>query len=311
MAALKLYALDFPAMGTNCALQICASSSDAAEDGFRVAVAEIQRIERRYSRYRADSDLSQINRVAQAGGSIRVDDETAGLLNYAFAAYQRSGGLFDITSGLLRKAWDFKSGRLPAQEALDQLLPYVGLEKVRWEPPDLSFTKQGMEIDLGGLAKEYAADRVADVCSAAGILHGLVDLGGDIRVIGPKPDGQPWQIAIRHPRIPGAFIVGASLAQGGLATSGDYERCIQINGYRYGHILHPLTGWPVQRLSSVSVIADQCLVAGTLCTIAMLKSDQGPAWLESLGLPHFWVDKQDKSNHLRWPVTQLPANLAA
>ena len=301
MAGLELQSISFFAMGTTCALHLYAPSHEAAEHAARSAIGEVQRIEARYSRYRADSDLAQINRVAKAGGSLAVDDETAGLLNYALAAYQRSGGLFDITSGLLRHAWDFKSGRLPKQEALDRLLPCVGMNKVRWDPPNLSFTTLGMEIDFGGIGKEYAADRAAITCKSAGVGHGLVDLGGDIRVIGPHPDGQPWQIGIRHPQRPGEMLTTVPLSQGALATSGDYERCIEVDGRRYGHILSPATGWPVQSLSSVSVIAAECLLAGTLCTTAMLKSDQGPAWLRSLSVPHLWMDEHGACEQSLWP----------
>jgi thiamine biosynthesis lipoprotein len=290
VAGLELHTRSFAAMGTRCGLHLYADGPNAAEHAFSAAIDELRRIESRYSRYRHDSYLSHINRVAQAGGSLEVDDETAGLLNYAFAAWQRSQGLFDITSGLLRQAWDFKSGRLPEQESLDQLLPRVGLDKVRWDPPHLCFTRPGMELDFGGIAKEYAADRAAAACIAAGARHGLVDLGGDIRIIGPHPDGRPWHLAIRHPRRRGEMMASVAIDRGGLATSGDYERCIEFNGRRYGHILLPATGWPAQGLSSVSVIAEQCLLAGTLSTIAMLKGDQGPPWLKGLCVPHVWMD---------------------
>jgi len=288
---LEPHGRSFTAMGTNCALHVYAPSPLVTEMIFGMAVGEVQRIESRYSRYRSESDLSKINRVATEGGSLVVDDETAALLHYAFAAYRRSEGLLDITSGLLRHAWDFKSGRLPSQEAIDVLLPRIGLNKVRWNSPHLTFTQPGMELDFGGIAKEYAADRAAVVCMDAGICHGLVDLGGDIRVIGPHPDGQPWEIGIRHPQRQGELLTTIALDRGGLATSGDYERCMVAEGRRYGHILHPATGWPVHGLSSVSVIAEDCLLAGTLSTIAMLKGKQGAAWLRGLGLPHVWMDE--------------------
>jgi thiamine biosynthesis lipoprotein len=120
-----------------------------------------------------------------------VDDETAKLLDYAFACYKRSGGLFDITSGLLRRIWDFKSGRLPDPSAINDLLPRIGLAKVSWERPRLAFSVAGIELDFGGIGKEYAADQATAVCVALGIRHGLVDLGGDIAVIGPHPDLGP------------------------------------------------------------------------------------------------------------------------
>ena len=301
MTGLKLHSFRFSAMGTRCLLHVYALSREEAEHSFAGAAAEVERIEARYSRYRHESDLSIINRVAEAGGVIEVDAETAGLLDYAFAAHKRSAGLFDITSGLLRRAWDFRSGRLPEQAALDRLLPRVGLEKLRWDAPFLRFTRPGMELDFGGLCKEYAADRAAAACRDRGALHGLVELGGDIRVIGPHPDGRPWSIGIRHPRSAESLSTTASLGEGGLATSGEYERCIEIGGRRYGHILHPATGWPVSGLASVSVIADECLLAGAVCTIAMLMGESGKVWLRDLSVPHMWIDEQAAAGRWRWP----------
>jgi thiamine biosynthesis lipoprotein len=152
-----------------------------------------------------------------------------------------------------------------------------------------------MEIDFGGVVKEYAVDRAAALCRAAGIKHGVVNLGGDIKIIGSRPDGEAWRIGIRHPRQQGTVIETLLLHEGALASSGDYERCIVLDGVRYGHVLNPKTGWPVRHLAAVSVVGDFCVVAGSASTIAMLKEDDGPAWLDSLGLPHLWVDVQGNS----------------
>jgi len=287
---LSLYSFPFSAMGSNCALHLYAAERTDAECIAQDAVEEVMRIERRYSRYRPDSDLAAINRVAEQGGSIDVDQETSGVLDYAFAAYEMSGGQFDVTSGLLRKAWDFKSGRLADQAVLDALLPRVGLDKVRWNAPRLEFIVPGMELDFGGLGKEYAVDRAAEVCLASGAEHGVVDLGGDIRVIGPHPNGEAWKMGIRDPLNPGEIAVTATIERGSLATSGDYERCIEIGGIRYSHILNPRTGWPVHGLASVSAIADRCLVAGSASTIAMLKGFDGIDWLRKLGVDYLWID---------------------
>ena len=148
------------------------------------------------------------------------------------------------------------------------------------------------KIDFGGVVKEYAVDRVAALCRDAGIRHGFINLGGDIKIIGPHPDGTPWRVGIRHPRNPNGVVQRLNLSGGGLASSGDYERCIVVDGVRYSHVLNPKTGWPVRHLAAVSVWADFCLVAGSASTIAMLKEDQGPAWLEELGAPCLWVDSQ-------------------
>jgi thiamine biosynthesis lipoprotein len=287
---MKLYRQAFKAMGSPCEIQIYAASQPAAERIAGTAIADIHRLEARYSRYRADSFLSEINRMAAGGGSISVDEETSGLLNYAATCYRESDGLFDITSGILRRAWRFDRGALPDEAEVHRLLERVGWDKLRWMPPVLEFPVPGMEIDFGGVVKEYAVDRAAVIYREAGARHGFVNLGGDIRIIGPHPDRRPWRIGIRHPRCPGALIQTLSLHAGGLASSGDYERCITVDGVRYGHILNPRTGWPVRHLASVSVVGDLCVVAGSASTIAMLKEDGGPAWLESLGLPHFWVD---------------------
>ncbi len=284
----------FFALGCDCALQIYAPEEADARYAATAAMAEIGRIEARYSRYRTDSEISRINSVAITGGTVEVDAETAGILTYAYACFHKSGGRFDITSGLLRKVWDFASPRPPERETIAALLPRIGFDKLAWDDPRLTFTIPGMEIDFGGVGKEYAADRAASVCTALGIRHGLVDLGGDIRLIGPRPDGSSWRIGIRHPRDDAKAIAEIAVASGAVATSGDYERFIEIDGQRYCHILDPHTGWPARGLSSVSVIADECVVAGSLSTIAMLKGRDGVAWLESLGVRHLVVDEDGR-----------------
>ena len=284
------YRTAFKAMGSPCEIRLYAGSHAEAERIANAAIADVCRLEARYSRYRSDSFLSEINRVAKRGGSISVDEETAGLLNYAATCYRESDGLFDITSGVLRRAWRFDRGALPDEAQIRGLLDLVGWRRVRWAPPVLEFPLPGMEIDFGGVVKEYAVDRAATLCRQAGVRSGHVNLGGDIKIIGPRPDGGPWRIGIRHPRRPGALIQTVALRRGGLASSGDYERCILLDGVRYGHILNPKTGWPVRHLASVSVVGDLCVVAGSASTIAMLKEAGGPAWLKGMGLPHFWVD---------------------
>jgi len=276
-------------MGSPCEIQLYTGSPEDASAIAEMAMADVHRLEAKYSRYRKDSLLSAINALAARGGSMAVDDETAGLLNYAATCHQQSDGLFDITSGVLRRAWRFERGQLPDPALIEQLLRHVGWHRLRWEPPQLAFAEPGLELDFGGVVKEYAVDRAASLCRNAGARNGVINLGGDVRVIGPLPDGQPWRVGIAHPRDRGGVLTTLGLSRGGLASSGDYERCIVVNGTRYGHILNPKTGWPVRHLAAVSVVADHCVVAGSASTIAMLKEEEGPAWLEELGLPHVWV----------------------
>jgi thiamine biosynthesis lipoprotein len=288
---LELYSFEFFAMGTSCVFHLYAADRDGAGAAAQSAISEVHRIEDRYSRYRSDSFLSRVNRVALEAGTIEVDEETALLLDYACLCYDKSGGLFDISSGVLRKAWDFSSRRVPDKCAIDKLLPLVGLDKISWQKPLLTFSIPGMELDFGGIGKEYAADRAADVCISSGIEYGVIDLGGDIRIIGPHPYRGPWNIKIRHPRQPDSFMADVDVERGAIASSGDYERFIEVDGKRYCHIINPLTGSPVRQLSSVTVFADQCLVAGTVCTIAMLKEENGIEWLKASGVRYVCMDE--------------------
>lgn len=284
------YQQTFKAMGTSCDIQLFAATRAKAKRVAAKAIADVRRLEGRYTRYREDSFLSEINRVAAVGGSIKVDDETSGLLNYAATCYEQSDGLFDITSGILRDAWNFKGDTLPDKQHVQRLLDKIGWHRLRWAPPALEFPIPGMEIDFGGVVKEYAVDRAAAMCRNAGVEHGLLNLGGDITIIGPRPDREPWRIGIRHPNSDKDLVNTLQIHEGALASSGDYARCITLNGIRYGHILNPKTGWPVRSLASVTVVGDLCVVAGSSSTIAILKEVEGPAWLDDLGLPHLWID---------------------
>ena len=292
---MKLFQYPFLAMASECALLLYAETEAQAEQAADAAIAEVWRIEKNYSRYLDDNLLAAINRAAAEGASIELDAETAALVEYAGACYRMSDGLFDVTSGILREAWDFSAGAAPTQQEIDMLLPRIGFDKLSWQSPQLGFGVAGMELDFGGIGKEYAVDRAADICMAQGIVSGLLEFGGDIRVLGPHPDGTPWQVGIRHPRSDGAAIGVVRVSSGALATSGDYERFLKLDGQRYSHILDPHTGWPVPGLTSVSVLGSQCMVAGSLATIAMLKGGAGPNWLEQLGTVHCWVDSEMRS----------------
>lgn len=288
---MQLHCLPFKAMASPCELRVYARDAGTAACAMAAARDEVLRIEVKYSRYRGDSVVAAINASAGDGKGIEVDAETAALLDYAAAAHAQSGGLFDITSGVLRRAWDFRSGRLPVPEAVADLLALVGWHRVYWSSPLLQLPLAGMQLDFGGFGKEYAVDRAAAVLVAQGIAHGLVDLGGDVRAIGPHPDGQPWRVGIAHPQRRDEAVARIDLHRGAVATSGDYERAIIHQGRRYSHLLDPRTGWPVSGgPASVSVRAEQCLIAGTASSVAMLHAAAAAEWLQALGLPWLSVD---------------------
>ncbi len=281
----------FRAMGSPCELHQYGASQRTCDALAERAIGEVRRLEAKYSRYRDDSVTSAINRAAGNPAGVDVDDETAALLDYAATAFRSSDGLFDPTSGVLRRVWNFKSARVPTRAEIDAVLPLVGWQRLSWQRPRLVLPRAGMELDFGGFVKEYAADRVAALCREHGLRHGMVDLGGDLAVIGPHPDGSPWIVGIRDPRAPKHAMASVRLPAGAIATSGDYERCMVVDGVRYTHVLDPRTGTPVTGLRSVSVVADECLIAGTATTVAMLKgTDGGPLWLDDLGLPNLRMD---------------------
>lgn len=274
------------ALGTECAFHLCEDDSDAGH----AAMEEVLRLEHRYSGKRPDNYLAEINAVAARGGSLSVDEETADLLDCAFAWHRTSGGLFDVTVGALSRAWNFSGDRLPAPHALDALLPLVGMDKLCWRRPVLQFLVPRMELDLRAIVKRYAADRAAEICEQGGVHHGILEVGGDFRVVGPHTDGAPWLVRPKHPRRQGEALATLSLSQGALATSGDFGRYFEADGVRYCDLLDPKSGWPVAGLQSVSVEAETCLAAGGLATAAMLMGKNGPEWLHELEAPCLWRD---------------------
>ena len=289
---------DFVAMASPCSLQMDGQDEGAMRAAAALAMAEVQRIETKFSRYTDGSVISRINQSAGLA-AVAVDDETRGLLDFAHALWQLSDGLFDITSGVLRQAWDFKQARLPAPAALKEVLSRVGWTRVERQGDQVWLQQPGMELDFGGFGKEYAADRAAAVLQSQGLIHALVNLGGDLHALGerglPELQGAPWHIEIQHPRPdpahPDTPLAVLPLARGGLATSGDYERFFIQDGQRYCHVLNPHTGWPVSHWQSVSVLAANTTTAGALSTIAMLKGAEATAWLDAQGVRYLAVQQ--------------------
>lgn len=271
-------------MASPCSIRIETRDERAANQAARAAIAEVQRIEVKYSRYRSSSVLSKINHAA-GGDAVAIDAETASLLNFAGQLWRMSDGLFDATSGVLRQAWDFKAAQLPKPDKLAQTLACIGWDGVHLKANSFSLPRKGMELDFGGFGKEYAVDRAAAILQQHGIAHALVNLGGDIHALGchgmPELSGQAWKVEVQHPRNAKAMLAGIDVYGGGLATSGDYERYFELDGKRYCHVLDPRTGWPVTYWQSITVLAPNTTMSGALTTIAMLKGEQGLAWLDA------------------------------
>jgi thiamine biosynthesis lipoprotein len=282
----SLLAVRFMAMASECEVLLPTMSRGAALAIATVAAQEAWRIERKYSRYRDDSVTAWIHGKRDA--RIVVDEETASLLDFAKQCFALSDGLFDITSGVLRRAWTFDgSDRLPDSAAIDRLLPLVGFDKIHWRSPCLMLPA-GMELDFGGIGKEYAVDRAYGLLADREELPFLVNFGGDLRANRPPPHG-PWQVGIERPDTDRDARMLLDLERGALATSGDSRRYVLKDGIRYGHILHPATGWPVPGSPrSITVAASTCTEAGLLSTVALLRGSGARAFLEEQNI-RYWL----------------------
>jgi thiamine biosynthesis lipoprotein len=292
MGAWRCLNFEFTAMASPCSLRIDTQDEALARHAAQQAIAEVHRIEHKFSRYREDSVVSSINRMAGVQ-AVEVDEETAALLDFADQLWQMSEGRFDITSGVLRRAWNFQAPAMPDAATLQALLGLVGWPRVIWHAQHCQLPVAGMELDFGGFGKEYAADRAALRLLQSGLTHALVNLGGDVHATGarglPEVAGAPWPIAIQHPRNADEAVASIGLLQGGLATSGDYERFFEHEGRRYCHILDPASGWPVSDWQSVSVLAANTTAAGAMSTIAMLKGPSAVDWLDLQQARYFAV----------------------
>ncbi|WP_420429467.1 FAD:protein FMN transferase [Algiphilus sp.] len=275
----------FQAMASPCEVLVDCASEVTARRLARIAFQEARRIESHWSRYR---DGNIMHRINHAGGcAVRVDEETAGMLDYAQTLWQLSEGRFDISSGILRRAWRFDgSDRLPAPERVHALLEHVGWQRVRWEKPHLRMPR-GMELDFGGIGKEYAVDRALRLIRHASSVPVLVNFGGDIVCDGPRANGAAWQVGLTDGVHNAALARSLSLDCGGMATSGDAFRYVMRDGRRYGHILDATTGWPVPGApASVTVVAAHCTLAGMLSTLAILQGDKADRFLREQGVQY-------------------------
>ena len=275
----------FRAMGSPCEVLLENGNRERASSTIAAIAGEAWRIEDKFSRYRKGNIVDQINTAN--GAAVSVDDETADLLDFATTLYDLSGGRFDITSGVLREVWTFDgSDRVPEPASVEAVLSRVGWSRARWERPVLALAP-GMEIDLGGIGKEYAVDRCIAIAGGSKCAPGLVNFGGDLAVSGPPTRRRAWKVAVEGV-LPDSADHVIDLRQGALATSGDAQRFLLRDGIRYSHILDPGSGWPIPNApASVTVAADTCTQAGMTSTLAMLEGDRAEAFLEQEGIL-FW-----------------------
>jgi thiamine biosynthesis lipoprotein len=256
-------------MGSPCEVLTDGGDKQLADRVSSLVASEAWRIEDKFSRYLDGNVIHRIN--TSHGEPVAVDAETGNLLDFAATLFDISGGRFDITSGVLRAVWSFDGGdNIPAQADIDNILDRVGWQRVTWADSQLTL-QAGMEVDLGGIGKEYAVDRCTNLARSAVNVPAMINFGGDLAVTSPPVTRDAWRVGIEGPNVDAAEKL-VDLRQGALATSGDARRFLIRDGVRYSHILDPGTGWPVPDApASITVAADTCTQAGMMSTLAMLR----------------------------------------
>lgn len=277
-------------------ITVVGDSPEKARKACDAAYLELERLGRLLNFYAADSEISAINRNAGIK-PVGVSKDTLDIIKAAVYVSEQTEGGFDITVGPIVKLWDFKKKVVPSAASIAERMPFVGYKNIVIDTAasTVYLKKVGVQMDLGGILKGFAADKAAEILKENGIEDGIVAVAGDIKLFGRQPDGRPWNIGIQNPRPKGdndALLATVNLGTQGVSTSGDYQRYFMQDGIRYHHLLNPRTGYPESLCRSVTVIAPEATLTDAFATgIFIMGPQKGIAALEKLGLDGIIVDK--------------------
>jgi thiamine biosynthesis lipoprotein len=293
MADAEWIRLDDAIMGTQVRVELWHGDPGEGRAAAEAVLDELRRIDRAMSPFREDSELSLVNREA-ARGPVTISRELIELLTRAREFSELTDGAFDVTFASAGHLYDYREHRHPDDEALQAALSAIDYHHVLLDPSvgTVRFARDGVRIDLGGIAKGYAVDRGIALLEARGIRNALISAGGDTRVIG-KRWGRAWQVGIRNPRDREGLVAMIPLEDAAVSTSGDYERYFVEDGIRYHHILNPQTGRSADEVSSVTVIGTDATTTDALSTsVFVLGPSKGLALIERLaGIEGVVVDR--------------------
>ncbi len=286
-------------MGTTATLSIWETDPDRARRALEAVRDGLARVDSLMSTYRESSDISRVNRSAGEPEPVSVDTSIVTVLRGSRHIARLSGGRLDPTAGPLVALWSFyepwqgEEGRLPSRGAVDSARTLLGQEElvIRRDPPGVRLPREGMRLDLGAVAKGYALDRAAAAVESLGTGPALLQLGGQMQMVGPAPGGGVWEIGVHHPREPGGLAAVIRVPGGALTTSGDYERFFVVEGERYAHIIDPSTGWPTRGVLSVTVWAPTGLEAdGWSTALFVAGPEEGRELIAPLeGIGAVWI----------------------
>ncbi len=281
-------------MGTRIAVELWHEDASEAERAIEAVLGEMHRVDALMSHYKPESQLSQINARA-ALAPVAVDSELASLIERAGKLSALTGGAFDITYASVGYLYDYRAHQKPTDEQIEAGLGAVNWRHVVVDPKDstVRFTRSGVRIDLGGIAKGYAVDRAIAILESRGVRHASVTAGGDSRIIGDR-FGRPWIIGIRHPDDADKVIARIPMIDAAISTSGDYERYFDEDGKRFHHIIDPHTGKSAGELRSVTIIGpDATTTDGLSTSVFVMGPERGIELIERLGDVDAVVVKSD------------------
>lgn len=275
-------------MGTLVTIKIFDRDEEKASRAAEEALERIREIEALLSVSKKESEINRINQRAGVQ-PVSVSDDTINVVDRGIYYGGLSDGLFDVTVGPLVSLWGIGTERqeVPGDEELNKALALIDYRdvEINREAGEVYLKRPGMGLDLGGIAKGYAADEVKELLEAAGIKHAVINLGGNILTVGAKYDGGPWNIGIKDPEEPAGSLLGMARIIGKtVVTSGDYERYFEEDGRRYHHILNPFTGYPGKsEIRGVTIITSSSIDADALSTtVFLLGPEEGMQLIESL-----------------------------
>ena len=275
---------------------------EAGQQALTAGFSKAAELESIMDRHNTGSDVARIN-AAAGQEPVAVSAETFAVIRRGLEFAQLTDGAFDITVAPLIDLWGFGTGdaQIPEEDELAAAREWVDYRKVQLDEERLEvfLVDAQMQLDLGGIAKGYIVDQALEAMRDHGVISGSFDAGGDIRVLGEKPDGTPWRIGIRDPRDRQALVAIVELRDQSVVTSGDYERFFVQDGERYHHILDPQTGLPTRGVTSVTLLGEDAITTDTLSTaIFVMGLDRGMDLIESLPDTETIIITEDGQVHI-------------
>ncbi len=263
-------------MGTEVSVYLWSDDSASGEALLEEVFQEAARIDRLMSTYRDDSEISKINRLA-AESDTAVGDELYQLIAKSLQISVLTDGAFDITYDSVGQHFDFRARQRPDEQTIASELQYIDFRHLLLddERQTIRFRKDGVRINLGGIAKGHVVERGIHLLRSKGVRHAIVTAGGDSRLLGDRR-GRPWMVGVRDPRKDGEVAISVPLEEEAISTSGDYERYFDEDGVRFHHIIHPATGTSVSGVHSATVMGPDAVMTDALSTsVFVMGVDKG------------------------------------